>query len=191
MLRPLLPVLLIAACSSSAGSQPRIVEQPAPSRVSRAHRDPPPRADAPSAEMRGLLAAHDAARAKHCAPPLTWSPALAQVAQKWADHLRDAGCAFEHSRTDYGENLAAGTDGALDADGVVAMWYGEIAKYDFRRGGFSMETGHFTQLVWKGTTQLGCGTSRCNGMTIWVCNYDPAGNVEGEYRENVSPTGCH
>jgi hypothetical protein len=38
------------------------------------------------------------------------------------------------------------------------MWYGEIAKYDFRRGGFSMDTGHFTQVVWRSTTTIGCGT---------------------------------
>jgi uncharacterized protein YkwD len=148
------------------------------------------KAAAPSGEAAALLAAHNRVRAKHCAAPLAWSDELAAVAQKWADHLRDAGCAFEHSRTDYGENLAAGTEGTLDADGVVGMWYGEIDKYDFRRGGFSMETGHFTQVVWRATSRVGCGTSQCNGMTIWVCNYDPAGNVEGEYKENVRPRGC-
>jgi uncharacterized protein YkwD len=147
-------------------------------------------ADAPSGDAAALLAAHNRVRAKHCAAPLAWSPELAKVAQKWADHLRAAGCVFEHSQTDYGENLAAGSDGALDPDGVVGMWYGEIDKYDFRRGGFSMETGHFTQVVWRGTSHVGCGTSRCNGMTIWVCNYDPAGNVEGEYKDNVRPRGC-
>jgi uncharacterized protein YkwD len=151
----------------------------------------PTRASAtPKGDAGALLAAHNRVRADHCAPPLAWSKDLAAIAQRWADHLRDAGCAFEHSRTDYGENLAAGTEGALDPDGVVAMWYGEIAKYDFRRGGFSMETGHFTQVVWRATARVGCGTSRCNGMQIWVCNYDPPGNVEGEYRENVQPKGC-
>ena len=153
----------------------------------------PSKADAPAVldpQATALLAAHNRVRAQHCAAPLAWSAELAAVAQKWADHLRHEGCAFEHSQTDYGENLAAGSDGALDADGVVGMWYGEIDKYDFRRGGFSMETGHFTQVVWRGTTKVGCGTSRCSGMTIWVCNYDPAGNVEGEYRENVEPRGC-
>jgi uncharacterized protein YkwD len=153
----------------------------------------PVRADkgaAPSGQAAALVAAHNRVRAKHCAPPLAWSNDLAAVAQKWADHLRDAGCAFEHSQTDYGENLAAGTDGTLDADAVVGMWYGEIDKYDFKRGGFSMETGHFTQVVWRATSRVGCGTSECKGMTIWVCNYDPAGNVEGEYKDNVRPRGC-
>lgn len=134
--------------------------------------------------------AHNAVRAKHCAAPLTWSPKLAAVAQKWADTLRDKGCAFGHSGGQYGENLAAGTEGVLDPEATVKMWYDEIEKYKFPNGGFSMETGHFTQVVWRGTTQVGCGHSQCKGNDIWVCNYDPAGNWDGQYRENVLPRGC-
>jgi uncharacterized protein YkwD len=134
--------------------------------------------------------AHNAVRAKHCAGPLAWSPKLAAVAQKWADTLRDKGCAFGHSGGQYGENLAAGTEGVLDPEATVKMWYDEIAKYRFPDGGFSMETGHFTQVVWRGTTQVGCGHSQCKGNDIWVCNYDPAGNWDGQYRENVLPASC-
>jgi uncharacterized protein YkwD len=137
-----------------------------------------------------FVAAHNAVRAKHCAAPLTWSPKLAAVAQKWADTLRDKGCAFGHSGGQYGENLAAGTEGVLDPEATVKMWYDEIAKYRFPDGGFSMETGHFTQVVWRGTTQVGCGHSQCKGNDIWVCNYDPAGNWDGQYRENVLPASC-
>jgi uncharacterized protein YkwD len=135
--------------------------------------------------------AHDRVRAKHCAKPLAWSPKLAAVAQKWADSLRDQGCKFGHSGGQYGENLAAGTAGVLDPEATVKMWYDEIAKYKFPDGGFSMETGHFTQVVWRGTTAVGCGHSTCNGNDIWVCNYDPAGNWDGQYRDNVLPLGCH
>jgi uncharacterized protein YkwD len=186
-----IPALLLglAACGGHA-HEPRTI-------VVREGEPPPPLAKpvkaspTPAGEGAALVAAHNRVRAKHCAPPLAWSKELAAIAQKWADHLRDEGCGFEHSTTDYGENLAAGTVGALDAGGVVGMWYGEIAKYDFRKGGFSMETGHFTQVVWRDTKHVGCGTSRCNGMEIWVCNYDPPGNVEGEYRENVKSESCH
>jgi uncharacterized protein YkwD len=148
----------------------------------------PPRATGTIAQR--FVAAHNAARAKHCAAPLAWSPKLAAVAQKWADTLKAKGCAFGHSGGQYGENLAAGTDGALDPEGVVAMWYDEIAKYKFPNGGFSMTTGHFTQVVWRGTTQVGCGHTECKGNDIWVCNYDPAGNWDGQYRDNVLPVGC-
>ena len=129
-------------------------------------------------------------RAQHCAPPLRWSAELARVAQAWADQLRAAGCAFEHSQTRYGENLAAGTSGALDPASTVDMWYREVDAYDFARGGFSMKTGHFTQVVWRDTTQVGCGVTTCNGMDLYVCNYDPPGNVQGQYRDQVRATGC-
>jgi pathogenesis-related protein 1 len=144
-----------------------------------------------SSEEKSLLEAHNRLRAKHCAPPLSWSPKVAASAQKWANTLRDRGCMLGHSGGQYGENLAAGTEGAMDAAQVVGMWYEEIKRYSFRRGGFSMKTGHFTQVVWRETTQVGCGHSRCNGLDVWICQYDPPGNVEGQYRQNVLPVGCH
>ena len=78
----------------------------------------------------------------------------------------------------------------LDANAVVGMWYDELKKFSFRSGGFSMKTGHFTQVVWRGTRRVGCGKSQCNGLDVWICQYDPPGNVEGQYRENVLPLGC-
>jgi uncharacterized protein YkwD len=135
--------------------------------------------------------AHNRYRAKHCAPPLTWSKQLADVAQKWANTLRDKGCIFGHSPgAKYGENLAAGTQGALDPESTVGMWYDEIRLYKFPNGGFSMQTGHFTQVVWRSTAQVGCGHVTCKGNDIYVCNYDPPGNWEGRYRQEVLPASC-
>jgi uncharacterized protein YkwD len=139
---------------------------------------------------KAIVDAHNRYRAKHCAPPLTWSPTLAEVAQQWANTLRDKGCAFDHSRGKYGENLAMGTSGALDGGSVVTMWYDEIKGYSFEQPGFSMQTGHFTQVVWRGTSQVGCAMTTCRSMDIWVCEYDPPGNWEGQYREHVLRTGC-
>jgi len=140
--------------------------------------------------MQPLLDAHNRLREAHCAPPLSWSLPLAEQAGQWATHLAASGCNLAHSTSDVGENLAAATAGTLTPEGVAELWYREKGDYDFRRGGFSMRTGHFTQLVWKGTTAMGCGTSSCGGLEIYVCNYAPAGNVQGEYRANVLPTGC-
>lgn len=177
--------LVALACASTASSEP-----PASSSST-----PPPssagaESNAPTTPPRPIHAAHDRLRAMHCAPPMRWSERLASSAQAWADELVARGCAFEHSRGPYGENLAAGTAGHLDAEAVAQMWYREVADYDFARGGFSMQTGHFTQLVWVGTTELGCGQSTCNGLDVWVCQYGPPGNVEGQYRQNVLPTSC-
>jgi uncharacterized protein YkwD len=144
---------------------------------------------ASAAQQADLRAAHDAHRAKHCAPPLAWSGDVARAAQTWADRLaRD--CSFNHSGSKYGENLWAGSDGAFTTRHVVDSWYAEVAKYDFKRPGFAMQTGHFTQVVWVGTARLGCGTATCKGNRIWVCNYDPPGNVEGQFKQNVLPPTC-
>ncbi|HEX4420022.1 MAG TPA: CAP family protein [Kofleriaceae bacterium] len=142
------------------------------------------------AEAQAFVDAHNRVRAQHCAKPLSWSPRLAQIAQQWANKLRAKDCAFEHSKGSTGENLAAGTTGTLDTGAVVQMWYDEVGQYKFPDGGFSMKTGHFTQVVWRGTTAVGCGRSQCKGLDIFVCEYDPPGNWEGQYRENVLPTTC-
>ena len=146
----------------------------------------------PGGRLAGLLAAHNELRQKHCAPPLRWSAKVAAAAQKWANTLRDKGCRFGHdNRTSYGENLAFfRPTGRVDGAGAVAGWYQEIDSYDFKKPGFSMETGHFTQLVWTATTELGCGVVSCGGGEIWVCRYNPPGNYRGQYRQHVLPTGC-
>ena len=151
---------------------------------------PPPATQPAGSIAQRFVVAHNKVRAQHCAAPLTWSPKLAAAAQKWADSLRDQGCKFGHSGGQYGENLAAGTAGVLDPEATVAMWYDEIKQYRFPDGGFSMQTGHFTQLVWRGTKQVGCGHTQCKGNDIWVCEYDPPGNWDGEYRTNVLAKGC-
>lgn len=183
MTRALLPLLvLLSSCGAAERAEPttpveRTEVSPSPDRPS----DP---------RMAAMLDAHVARRAAHCAPPLAWSEALAREAQAWADHLGANGCALEHSTSGFGENLAAGTAGALTPEDYVEMWYREGEGYSFSSGGFSMETGHFTQLVWVASERLGCGVTTCGGLDVWVCNYDPPGNYEGQYRENVLPTSC-
>ncbi len=136
-----------------------------------------------------MLRAHNEYRARHCAPPLSWSKELAEVAQGWADTLKFNRCAFEHSTSRYGENLAFFMP-STTGDRAVRGWYDEVSEYDFGRPRFGMNTGHFTQVVWRETRRLGCGLAECNGGQIWVCNYDPPGNVQSMFAANVLPTGC-
>lgn len=136
--------------------------------------------------MTGVLTMHNRLRAQHCVPALSWSDRLAQIAQAWADR-----CVFEHSDNNLGENLALGTAGAFSPESHVQSWYDEISSYDFatgqsRDGG---AVGHFTQVVWASTTQVGCGWTRCGGEEMLVCNYAPPGNFIGEEVQNV-PRQC-
>ena len=96
----------------------------------------------------------------------------------------------------YGENLSwssppPGRTGAK----VVDDWYCEIEVYDFNNPTFgnggvtrgcsgadnpNKVVGHFTQVVWKATTKLGCAQNTCSisgtQHVLWACEYDPPGN---------------
>ncbi|MEM7059768.1 MAG: CAP domain-containing protein [Pseudomonadota bacterium] len=136
--------------------------------------------------MAGVLALHNRLRAQHCVPALAWSDRLAQTAQAWADR-----CVFEHSNGNLGENLASGTAGAFSPESHVQSWYDEISSYDFATGQSrdGQAVGHFTQVIWAETTQVGCGWARCGGEEMLVCNYAPAGNFIGQEAQNV-PQQC-
>ncbi len=127
---------------------------------------------------------HNQLRAKHCVPPLAWSAQLAATAQQWAN-----ACDFRHSNNGLGENLAMGTSGAFPPDVQIQSWYDEMDKYDFAAGRFISGTGHFTQVIWRSTTEVGCGVATCGGEDMLVCNYSPPGNFRGEFQANV-PERC-
>lgn len=130
-----------------------------------------------------MLSVHNSKRAKHCVPALKWSATLAEGARVWARK-----CKFQHSSGAYGENLAMGAP--LSAKGAVRLWYDEVSSYNYSSGAFSARTGHFTQVIWKSSTQLGCGKAQCGGQTLYVCRYSPPGNYSGEFVENV-PRPCN
>jgi uncharacterized protein YkwD len=180
-------VLALVACprsetTSGASTPPTVEPTPAKSRANpRAESEPEP-APQPAAErgkLQGLTEAHNAVRADVGAPPLRWSRALARYAQNWADRLAAKGCELQHRRTDeYGENLFWSSH-PVDAAAVVDEWASEGANYDPRRNACKGTCGHYTQVVWAASRSLGCGMATCGSAELWVCNYDPPGNVAG------------
>jgi len=134
-----------------------------------------------------ILKYHNAYRALHCVPPLKWSTALADSARVWAKGCaRDSNGNFLHSGVaGQGENLAWGT--ALTGKKSVDMWYSEIVKYNFATPGFTQPTSHFTQLVWRNSTHLGCVVAQCSGESFWVCRYSPQGN----FADTNNPTASY
>lgn len=144
-------------------------------------------ADHPDA--RAFLAAHNHARAtasprpKPPLAPLRWSDALAREAAKTA-----ARCRFSHGGSDFGENLVARKLAHPPAD-AVAVWTAERTDWDpiARRCRAGRACGHYTQIVWRESRELGCASQRCDGGSpmgrgewfLTVCNYAPAGNDAG------------
>ncbi len=121
-------------------------------------------------------------RTTHNATPVTYNDTLAKFATDFL-HIQNPSCEFRHSDGPYGENIALGCS---DAQSCVDAWGNERDIFDFGNPGFDKTTGHFTQLVWKNTTDVGCGRRLC-GERGWflACEYWPRGNVVGRFEAEV------
>jgi pathogenesis-related protein 1 len=149
-----------------------------------------------ASERTELLVAHNAVRASAsptpspALPALTWSPDLEIAAQRWAD-----GCQWRHTPNlgamGMGQNLAGGGPQASWAlTDFVTGWADEAVFYDYAANTCAAgeACGHYTQLVWRGTAEVGCGVAMCPSAPPtftqpWkylVCNYSPPGNWVGQ-----------
>lgn len=148
-------------------------------------------------------------------PDLTWNQELSDFAQEWADELTNSancGNIFHRDQRMYGENIAlsgirggGGVTIMYPPEEVVETWAEEVLCWEYGtilgngqptassescdqeciRGQNSSGCGHYTQLVWRNTREVGCGYSTCRdtdgfSIGVWVCNYDPPGNFVGQ-----------
>lgn len=132
---------------------------------------------------KSMLDRHNVLRAAHSAGALSWSSTLYAFAQAYADQYV-CGSSLVHSGGPYGENLAAGY-----STGVAALnaWYAEGDNYDYSTATLF---DHFTQVIWKGTTELGCAYKLCTtgaypGLYV-ICSYNPPGNYIGQGKANLA-----
>ncbi|GIM06060.1 hypothetical protein Vretimale_10368 [Volvox reticuliferus] len=166
---------------------------------------PPPAQDTSTAgcnDAAAALAEHNKDRALHGCPALTWNETLAKGAQAWAQRLA-ANCTLTSVAGKYGENLyALPSDWPLTAPEAscakaVKFWYSGVSSYKFTSTPWSDNAlnfgsiGLFTQVVWKSTTQVGCGAALSNDNMCFVvsCRYLPPGNYIGnsQFFNNVLP----
>ena len=137
-----------------------------------------------------LLAAQNRERASLGLPPLRWASDLVPGARQWSDHLART-ARFEHSPNMpgeelLGENIWGGDPGAFTPEAMIDLWIGE--KRNFQLGTFprNSRTGrvsdvsHYTQLIWRSTSEVGCALSRGAAEEILVCRYRHPGNVVGQ-----------
>ena len=134
-----------------------------------------------------ILEIHNRERAAVGVPPLVWSDKLAADAKPWAEHLVTLGKLVHSSGTGQGENLS--TRGAwsigqppspISTESLLQGWVNEKPSMG----------GHYTQMVWKTTKEVGCATAStkvvsgapagAEGQTVYlVCRYSPPGNTGG------------
>ena len=151
-----------------------------------------------SSDAQQMLATHNQIRRQLSLPDLRWSNQMEVYATEWALFLsNEANCDLFYRgstglplhKNGIGENLykhAATTrvDGDrsvdnIDARDVVLEWARESVDYDYGSNecGLGKSCDHYTQLVWRDSSVVGCGAASCPGKEqIWVCNYDPPGN---------------
>lgn len=131
-------------------------------------------------------------------PLLAWNEDLARVAAAWAQN-----CTWEHNpdrSSQYraihgvnvyvGENLYVSSAASVSPDDAVAAWAGEAADYHYDTNACDdgKMCGHYTQLVWADTREVGCGMAVCANVagsslknaTLVVCDYAPGGNIVGQ-----------
>ncbi|CAD7077044.1 unnamed protein product [Hermetia illucens] len=130
---------------------------------------------------------HNRLRARHGCPPLQLDRNMCRYADDWARTLAQRSEIQHRPNNKYGENLYWASGSEVSGKDCVQSWYNEIKDYRFGNGGFSMKTGHFTQVVWKSSSKLGIAIQKRGPSTWVVANYDPPGNYSGQYRENVPP----
>jgi hypothetical protein len=150
----------------------------------------------PSLFVREMLAVHNALRLTLGVPPLVWSDRLAAVAQGWANTLLARNQFVHRPNLVLGENLfeIKGPDAHASPTQVVQDWAAESRIYNYgsntcgpagKRAAaqngmqLSLGCGHYTQLVWRTTKEVGCAVARGDNREVWVCNYDPRGNWVG------------
>jgi len=185
--------LAIAGCAS----QPPAPTRPAGPSVEKPPAEKPPAEKPPvakpapaaktgsrmsSQDAKAITDHHNKVRSQVGVGGLKWSPTLATFAQDWADRLAATSCSMKHRPdNNYGENLFQGTLGYYKALDASKAW--ESEKKDYKGGEITRANvkpvGHYTQMVWRDTTSMGCGEASCNKMLIIACNYDPPGNFLG------------
>lgn len=116
---------------------------------------------------------------------------LRSISQDWAETLAREDRFAYRPNSNYGENIyclwSSDRNAKANPKNVCRSWYDEMREFNFGvepKGMF--KAGHFSQMVWKSSKELGVGVAKTKkGKVLVVCNYDPRGNVVGQFNSNV------
>lgn len=128
-----------------------------------------------------LVNKHNIYRQAQGVNDLQWSNELAQDALDWVVIMAKKDKLL-HSGLDYGENIYSSSANDNPAN-VVDRW---ASEKEFYHGDVLTDEnyhlfGHYTQIIWSSTTEIGCATAVSkSGKHYWICLYSSAGNVLGQ-----------
>ena len=183
-----LAALCLMAGAAGCAAAPGPYVTPPPQQARTVQPIAPPRTTRPSSEIETrLLAAHNAERSRAGVPPLRWADSLEAEARVWARELI-ATDRFAHdpAQHGHGENLWTGWGGRqFTPEDMIGDWMAEKANYrhgvfpNVSRTGNWSDVGHYTQLVWRDTTHVGCAVETRGDRSVLACRYAPPGNIDG------------
>jgi len=136
-----------------------------------------------------ILKVHNKERQSAGVPPLTWSDSLAEEAAAWAEHMADAGTTVhstQRQRNDHGESLWMGPAGLFSIEVILSTFLAEKKNFkpgtfpDISKTGRWQDSGHYAQVIWPTTTEVGCAMVQRDGKDYLACRYSPASNFIGQ-----------
>ena len=137
-----------------------------------------------------IIKFHNEIREKHKSPSLKENEKLNDLASIYAESLVNNQEKINYELNMYndeivGENIIVAE--SKRPEDAFKKILDEEKNYDFNKNKFSKATGHFTQAIWKDTTDIGCGfwVDKGNKKYYIVLLYYPAGNIFGKFSENV------
>lgn len=136
-----------------------------------------------------ILDLHNRERAAVGAPPMVWDDKLAQSAASYGPtlaSLRHLQHSPRDTRPGQRENLAMGSSGYYGYEAMTGFWIAEKRNFtpgqfpNVSRTGNWEDVAHYTQMIWKGTTNVGCALQHGGGLDYLICRYSPPGNADGK-----------
>ncbi|KAL3870850.1 hypothetical protein ACJMK2_038885 [Sinanodonta woodiana] len=141
-----------------------------------------------------VFIAHNCYRRFHNSSELCLADDLTRHAQEWANDLASKGYPLYSELTDRGENVVnvhIPDETNLSGFDVCRQWYEEGKLFNFSTPKWQKGTRHFTQMIWKSSTEIGIGIAKVQGQSryIIVVHYRPPGNgnMPGEFLQNIKP----
>ena len=141
--------------------------------------DPPAQGRSSASIAQAMLDAHNAIRARVGVPPLVWSDQLAQVAQDWANHLIATGSFAHRPNNRYGENIYAISGGHATPAEVVDSGPRKRGDTIFAAIPALASAATIRRSCGARHAAVGCAVATDRRREVWVCNYDPPGNIIG------------